>query len=68
MNLKTLNGLLTSRKFWLATIALVGAVVLYTQNAITAEQLTNAIVTLMSILVGTIAIEDVATKISKKDN
>ncbi len=67
MNLKTLNGLLTSRKFWLAFIALVGAIVLYIQNAITAEQLTNAIITLMSILVGAIAIEDAAHKISQKD-
>lgn len=60
---RTLNGLLTSRKFWLAVIGLIGAIVLYAQGAIDAETLTTAIVSLMAILVGAIAVEDAAGKL-----
>ena len=64
---RTLNGLLTSRKFWLAVIGLVGAIVLYAQGAIDAETLVNAIVALMVILVGAIAVEDAAGKLSSRE-
>lgn len=60
---RTLNGLLTSRKFWLAVVGLIGAVVLYVQGAIDADALVTAIVTLMAILIGAIAVEDTAGKL-----
>lgn len=64
---RTLNGLLVSRKFWLAVIGLIGAIVLYAQGAIDADTLVNAIVALMVILVGAIAVEDAAGKLSSRE-
>ena len=66
MNLEWLKALLVSRKFWLAFIATLVAVVLYIQGAIDAETLVNAIVALMVVLVGSIAAEDVASKLNGK--
>ncbi len=64
MNLDFLKALLQSRKFWLAFLAVLAAVVMFAQGAITAEQLVDAIVVLVGVLIGSIAAEDVAKKIS----
>jgi len=65
MDWKTLNGLLISRKFWLAVIGLVAAVIMYAQGNIPAESLVDAIVVLVGILMAAIAGEDIAQKGSK---
>lgn len=57
---RTMNGLLTSRKFWLALIVAISASVLYIQGAITAEKLADALVALAGVLMTTIAAEDMA--------
>lgn len=51
-----------SRKFWLALLAFIAAVVLYAQGSITAEQLTDAILALAGTVIAAIAIEDAAAK------
>jgi hypothetical protein len=57
-----LKALLLSRKVWLGVIAVVGAFVLFAQDAITAEQLVNSIVALVGVIIAAIAYEDGATK------
>lgn len=56
------KGLAVSRKFWLAVIGLIGAVFAYAQGAIDAEMLVTAIVGLMMVVIGSIALEDAALK------
>lgn len=63
MNLDFLKALLQSRKFWLAFLAVIGAVALFVQGAIDASALTDAIITLVGLLVGSIALEDAAQKL-----
>jgi len=62
MNLNFAKSLLTSRKFWLAFLAVLGAVVMFGQGAITAEQLVESIVVLAGLVIGGIALEDAAQK------
>lgn len=63
MNWKTLNGLLVSRKFWLALIGTIAALVMFFQGAIDANALVDAIVVLAGILIAAIAGEDIAQKV-----
>lgn len=57
---RTLNGLLRSRKFWLALFAVVQAVVLH--YARVPDDIWQAIVALVAVLIASIAAEDVAQK------
>lgn len=57
-----LKALLSSRKFWMALLGVISAVVLYLQGAIGADALVDAIVALVAILIGGIALEDAAAK------
>lgn len=59
---KSLNGLLTSRKFWLAVVAALAAIVLYVQGQLDANALADALVALAAIVIGAIAAEDAAAK------
>ena len=61
----TLYSLLTSRKFWLAFIAAVVAIVLYVNGAITAEQLAETFTVLGGVLVAASAAEDSAEKFNR---
>lgn len=56
------KALLSSRKFWLSLLGAVAAIVLYLQGSITADQLVDAILVLVGVLVTTIALEDAAEK------
>lgn len=60
-----IKALLVSRKFWLALIGVVGAIVMYIQGTITADVLVQSIVALMAILIAAIAGEDMAAKWGK---
>lgn len=60
-----LKALLQSRKFWMAFLAFIGSTILYVQGALPAEQYVQAITTLASLLVGSIALEDAAEKYGK---
>lgn len=57
-----LLALLQSRKFWLALIAALSALILFATGHITADQLTDTILILVSIVVAAIAVEDAAAK------
>lgn len=57
-----IKALLNSRKFWLALLGVIAAIVLYVQGSITADQLVDAILVLVGVLVTSIAIEDAAEK------
>jgi hypothetical protein len=65
MNLDFLKALLQSRKFWLAFIGVIGAVIVFAQGGIDAQALVDAIVTLAGIVIAGIAVEDAAAKFSK---
>lgn len=65
MNLGFLKALLQSRKFWLALLGLIGAIIVYVQGGIDANALVDAIVTLVGIVIAGIAVEDAAQKFSK---
>lgn len=65
MNIDFLKALLQSRKFWLAVIGMIGAVIMFAQGGIDAQALTDAIVTLVGIVIGGIALEDAAKKFSR---
>lgn len=65
MNIDFVKALLTSRKFWLAFIGVIGAVIVFAQGGIDAQALVDAIVTLVSIVIGGIALEDAAKKFSR---
>lgn len=56
------GALLTSRKFWLAVIGALVAGIAYFQGTIDADALVTAIVTLMTVVIGSIAVEDAALK------
>jgi hypothetical protein len=62
MNLDFMKALLTSRKFWLGLLGVIGAVVMFAQGGIDANALVDAIVTLVGIVIGGIALEDAAQK------
>ena len=63
-----LISLMQSRKFWLALLGFVGASALFYQQQITAAQYTEAIVGLVAVLIGGIALEDAATKLKGVSN
>lgn len=65
MNLNFMKALLQSRKFWLALLGLIGAIIVYVQGGIDANALVDAIVTLVGIVIAGIAVEDAAQKFSK---
>lgn len=52
--------LATSRKFWIAVLAEVGAVTLYAQGALSADQLADTTVALAGLVIAGIAGEDMA--------
>jgi hypothetical protein len=56
----TLNGLLYSRKFWLAVFAVVQSVVLHYLNV--PDDIWQAIAALVGVLIASIAVEDSAKK------
>jgi len=58
-----LNGLLVSRKFWLAVFAVVQAIVL--QYLTVPEEIWQTIVALVMVLITAIAIEDAGEKFGK---
>jgi hypothetical protein len=55
-----LNGLLKSRKFWLAVFGVVQAVVLH--YLAVPEEIWQSIVALVGVLIAAIAVEDAAQK------
>jgi hypothetical protein len=57
-----LESLLTSRKFWLAIIALIGAIIVFVQGGIDAGELADKIVAVFLALILAIAAEDAAGK------
>ncbi len=63
MNIEWLKALLVSRKFWLAFLGFVSAMILFIGGDIDATQLSDAIVTLIGLVIGGIALEDAASKI-----
>lgn len=65
MNIDFLKALLVSRKFWLAFLGVVAAVVMFAQGGIDANALVDAIVVLVGLLIGGIAAEDVAAKLNR---
>lgn len=58
-----MNGLLVSRKFWLAVFGVVQALVLHYLSV--PEEIWQAITALVMALIATIAAEDVAHKLRK---
>lgn len=66
MNINWLKALLTSRKFWLAFLGVATAAIMFAAGDIGAEQLADAIVALIGLVIGGIALEDAASKWSKK--
>ncbi|MHB0966027.1 MAG: hypothetical protein ACYC36_06175 [Bellilinea sp.] len=59
-----MNGLLHSRKFWLAVFGVVQAVVAHYLNI--PDDIWQSIVALVIVLIGSIAVEDAALKVSGK--
>ena len=55
-----MNGLLKSRKFWLAAFGIVQALVFYYLNV--PDEVWQAIAGLVAVLIGSIAAEDAAAK------
>jgi hypothetical protein len=55
-----MNGLLRSRKFWLAVFGVVQALVLHYLSV--PDEIWQAIVALVAVLIATIAVEDAAAK------
>ncbi len=62
-----LSALLQSRKFWLALVAAISAVVLFAGGGITADQLVDAILVLVGVVVAGIAVEDAAEKFGLRE-
>jgi hypothetical protein len=60
MEAKMLNGLLRSRKFWLAVFGVVQALVLH--YLAVPEEIWQSIVALVGVLIAAIAVEDAAEK------
>ena len=56
------NALLTSRKFWVASISAIASAYLYIRGAIDADTLADVFVVLGGVLVSAIALEDAAEK------
>lgn len=65
MNIDFVKALLVSRKFWLALLGVIAAVVMFVQGGIDANALVDAIVVLVGLLIGSIAAEDVAAKLNR---
>ena len=59
-----MNGLMKSRKFWLAVFGIVQAVVAHYLNI--PDDIWQSIVALVIVLIGSIAVEDAALKVSGK--
>ncbi len=59
-----LGSLLRSRKFWLAVVGVIQTVVFFFWPGMP-EQLWQAINTILMVLIGAIAVEDAAKKLSK---
>ena len=59
-----MNGLIKSRKFWLAVFGIVQAVVAHYLNI--PDDIWQSIVALVIVLIGSIAVEDAALKVSGK--
>lgn len=60
-----LRALGTSRKFWLFLIGAVVGIVLFVQGSIEADALADALVKLVGVIVGAIAIEDGFSRMGK---
>jgi hypothetical protein len=58
-----MNGLLYSRKFWLAVFGVIQALVLYYLEV--PDEVWQAISALVGVLIASIAVEDAANKINK---
>lgn len=61
---KSLNGLLYSRKFWLAIFGLIASLVFYFLPAFPVE-IWIAVEVLVTVLIASIAVEDAGSKIGK---
>ena len=59
-----MNGLLKSRKFWLAVFGIAQVVIAHYLNI--PDDIWQSIVALVIILIGSIAVEDAALKVSGK--
>lgn len=59
-----MNGLLKSRKFWLAVFGVLQAIVLHYLSV--PDDIWQSIVALVIVLIGSIAVEDAALKVSGK--
>ena len=59
-----MNGLMKSRKFWLAVFGIVQAVVAHYLNI--PDDIWQSIVALVIVLIGSIAVEDAELKVSCK--
>ena len=55
---KPIKALLQSRKFWLAVIAEIAAIVMFVQGMIDADKLADLTVALAGVVIAGIAIED----------
>lgn len=62
-----LSALLQSRKFWLALVAAISAIVVFVGGGITADQLVDAILVLVGVVVAGIAVEDAAEKFGLRE-
>ena len=61
---RNMNGLLKSRKFWLAVFGVLQAIVLHYLSV--PDDIWQSIVALVIVLIGSIAVEDAALKVSGK--
>lgn len=59
---RAIRGLLLSRKFWMALLSFIAALVLYVRGQISADQLVDAILILAGAVIAAIALEDAAEK------
>lgn len=60
------RALVQSRKFWLALVGAAVAGALVVRGEITVEQFIDAVLVLVSVLIGSIALEDAAEKSGSK--
>lgn len=67
MNLEWLKALFVSRKFWLAFLGVLTAAVMFAGGDIGADQLVEAVVLLVTVLMGGIALEDAAQKFGGRE-
>ena len=59
------KALLVSRKFWLALLACIASGIMFARREINSEQFVTTIVTLASIVIITISVEDFAHKLKQ---